>query len=434
MIWLYRLLFPPALVLASPYYLYRMRKRGGYRRDWIQRFGTGPAYPPPPIGVKRIWIQAVSVGEVQALDPLLRAWEQRADLEVVLTTTTSTGYALARDKWGQHLRGIGLFPLDFLPCSRRAWDRIRPDLVLLMESEIWPEHLEQARRRGIPALLVNARLSDRSFRRYRRFPFIARWAFPQLDHVLAATPGDEARFRQLHPSPESVTLAGNLKLDLHLEPVLSAEDRCNGRAALGFASLPGEADPLVLLGSSTWPGEEAFLIETLTAARGDGLDVRLLLVPRHAERGDDLEKLLRSVGLPWSRRSTGIPVPTDNAIYLADTTGELRILTQLADLAFIGKSLPPQTEGQSPIECAAFGIPLVTGPGMSNFRDIVDGLVAADGCRRANSLADVRDALLKLLREPEARHTLAAHARQWREDSCGATAVVIRTIDSLLNA
>lgn len=433
MIWLYRLFFLPALILASPYYLYRMRKRGGYRRDWTQRFGSGPAYPPPANGVHRIWIQAVSVGEIQALDPLLRDWEQRPDLEVVLTTTTSTGYALARDKWGRHLRGVGLFPLDFLPCSRRTWNRIRPDLVLLMEGEIWPEHLEQAQRRGIPALLVNARLSDRSFRRYRRFPAIARWTLPRLRRVLAATPGDEARFRQLHPRPESVTLAGNLKLDLHLEPVLSPDDRTNRRAALGFAPPHGEAAPLVLLGSSTWPGEEAFLIETLTTAHENGLDVRLLLVPRHAERGDDLEKLLRSTGLPWSRRSTGATAAPDNAIYLADTTGELRTLTQLADLAFIGKSLPPHTEGQTPIECAAFGVPMVTGPGMSNFRDIVDGLAAAGGCRRANTTGAARDALLQLLREPEARHTLATHARQWRENSRGATAVVTRTIDSLLN-
>ncbi|MEI6861236.1 MAG: glycosyltransferase N-terminal domain-containing protein, partial [Verrucomicrobiota bacterium] len=161
MIWLYRLLFPPVLLFAAPYYLWRMRRRGGYRRHFTQRLGATPSLPPKTPGVPRIWLQAVSVGEMLALGPLLEGL-RAAGGEIYLTTTTSTGYAEARNRYTPLVLALGYFPADIWPFSRRAWDAVQPDLVVLMESERWPEHLAQARGRGVPVVCVNARLSDRS--------------------------------------------------------------------------------------------------------------------------------------------------------------------------------------------------------------------------------------------------------------------------------
>ena len=158
MIWIYRVLFLPLLLVTLPYYLRRMLKRGGYARDFHHRLGFLDRVPAKTAGVKRIWIQAVSVGELLAAAPLLESLQGDAGIEVVLTTTTSTGYTLARERYNDLAAALGVFPLDFWPCSSLAWRRVDPDLVILLEGELWPEHLHQARVRDVPVLLVNARL------------------------------------------------------------------------------------------------------------------------------------------------------------------------------------------------------------------------------------------------------------------------------------
>ena len=158
MIWLYRLLFLPTLLVAAPYYLRRMRKRGGYGPNFSHRFGGTPPLPPKRPGVRRIWLQAVSVGEMLAIGPLLEALRQDGTVEIYLTTTTSTGHQLARERYGPLVVALGYFPLDWWPFSWRAWRRIQPDLAILMEGERWPEHIRQAARRRVPVLSINARL------------------------------------------------------------------------------------------------------------------------------------------------------------------------------------------------------------------------------------------------------------------------------------
>jgi 3-deoxy-D-manno-octulosonic-acid transferase len=412
-IWVYRLLFLPALLLASPYYLWRMRKRGGYAEGFTHRFGAVPPLPAKAPGRKRVWLQAVSVGEMLAIGPLLAGL--RADgCDTYLTTTTSTGYALAKEKYAHLTIGIGYFPLDFWAFNARAWRHVQPDLCVLMEGERWPEHVHAACVRGVPLACVNARLSDRSFRRSARAKWAVRTFARGITCVLCAAKRDEQRFRALGFAPARLGTTGNLKLDVTI-PLLDAPAKAALRREVG---LPAEG--LVLLGSSTWPGEEKALLEALQQARARGLPVSLLLVPRHAERRDELRAWLESSGLRFHFRSTGA-APGEVDVAVGDTTGELRRLTQLADLVFVGKSLAPHDGGQTPVEAAILGKPVLHGPAMTNFRDIIRSLTDAAAVRRIETAAELSAACVALLEETEPRERLAAAARAWSEANRGAT-------------
>jgi 3-deoxy-D-manno-octulosonic-acid transferase len=428
MIFLYRLLFLPLLVVALPRYLGRMFRRGGYMRMMRGRLGLGRWLPAPPKGVRRVWVQAVSVGEFQAVAPVIEELCRRGDRQVVLTVTTSTAYALALEKFSGVCLDIRPFPLDFWACSAAAWRRIRPDISILMEGELWPEHLRQAQVRGVPVMLVNARMSDRSWRRFRRFEFPARrLVLERLTRILAGNEQDARRFELL--GAENVSYAGQLKCDAPVAPLLDAGAKKALREEL-FPALPEGA--LVVLGSSTWPGEEAFLVRALLQLRVGGLDVRLLLVPRHAERRTEVAQVLDASGLAWHWRSKGGAVREGAIVHLADTTGELRRLTQAADFAFIGKSLPPHGEGQSPIEAAALGVPSVMGPGMSNFRDIARGLAESGSSLRAGDEAEATVLLSKLATDPALRAEMSAKAVAWFQSQRGARKRTLDAIDALL--
>lgn len=425
MIWVYRFLFLPLLLVASPYYLWRMRKRGGYGENFSNRFG-GVALPAKTPGRKRVWLQAVSVGEMLAIAPLLEALRREGKAEVYLTTTTSTGYRLARERYAALTIGIGYFPLDFWCFSARAWSRVQPDLCILMEGERWPEHVHQAASRGVPVLSVNARLSDRSYRRSMQWGFLLRPLSRGITRVLCASKRDEQRFRSLGFPADRVQTTGNLKLDVAI-PLLAEAERAQLRRELGLA------DGLILLGSSTWPGEEAALLTALKAARERGREVSLLLVPRHAERREELRALLEKSGLRFHFRSAGAaPGVVDVAV--GDTTGELRKFTQLADLVFVGKSLAPHDGGQTPVEAAILEKPLLHGPRMTNFREIIRTLTEAGAVRKVETHSELITAVVELLNDEPQRARLAAAAHEWHEANRGATERTLVEVRRLLSA
>ena len=418
MLWLYRLLFVPVLLVLAPRYLWRMRRRGGYGANFAQRFGAVPNLPPRTR--RRVWLQAVSVGEMLAVGPILQALH-REGVDLYLTTTTSTGYALANERYRSWVGGIGYFPMDWWPFVDRAWRRIKPDLLILAEGERWPEHLRAARKRGVPVIAMNARLSDRSFARLGKVRGAARLMFQGITRLLPASARDEARFIALGVPPERITTTGNIKLDVDIPPI-GDDERARLRHELG---LPGG---LLMLGSSTWPGEEAALIEVLRRVRSGGLRCSLLIVPRHAERRGEIESLLATSGLRFHLRSRGA-CPGEVDIAVADTTGELRRLTQLADLVFVGKSLPPHTEGQTPVEAAALQKPILFGPGMGNFRAIADDLVRRGAARQVSDAEELGVSCETLLRDEAQRTALARAAARWRAENVGAverTLIVIR--------
>ena len=415
-IWLYRILFLPIFAFMLPKYLRRMRRRGGYVKNLSHRFGGHPRLPPKGPHTRRIWLQAVSVGEVLAVGPILEAL-RRDGVEVYLTATTSTGYRLADDRYQGLTVGIGYFPIDWWLFSARAWRRIAPDMAILTEGERWPEHVRQARLRGVPIININARISDRSFARLR---FCRRWApavprllLADITRVLACSSQDAERFRELGFPAERLQVTGNIKLDVAIA-ILSETEKAALRRELG---LPPEE--MVFLGSSTWPGEEQALIGALRAVRAAGLSCCLLLVPRHAERRFEIEQMLRESGLRFHFRSRG---PAKGAVDVAvgDTTGELRRLTQIADLVFVGKSLPPHTDGQTPVEAAVLERPLILGPGMGNFAAISRNLIARGAACRVTDAASLASEARELLRDSGRRATLGAAAAAWRSENRGA--------------
>lgn len=423
MTWVYRILFPTLLVLTLPYYLWRMIRRGGYGTDFSHRLGFFPDLGPVPAGRRRFWIQAVSVGEIQAIGPLLRRLKAAGNVEIVLTTTTSTGYRIAKELHAANADRIGIFPADLWPCSALAWRRIRPDVVVLVEGELWPEHLAQARSHGVPAVLINGRLSDRSFARHLRLRPLSRRLFSRFSAILAGSEEDARRFRELGLSPVNT---GNLKFDVAPPSAVDATAASRLRESLGFAGCE-----CVVLGSSTWPGEETMLLRSITALRGSGLDVRLLLVPRHAERRHEVSGEVEASGLKWHLRSSGAAAPAGTVVHVADTTGELRTLTAAADLAFCGKSLPPNEGGQTPVEAAAAGLAIVYGPRMTNFHEMCRQLESSEAAFRTQDAAQAEAVIARLVRDPQERRSVGARALRWCADNRGATE---RTAVALLKA
>ncbi|MBN2234393.1 MAG: 3-deoxy-D-manno-octulosonic acid transferase, partial [Opitutales bacterium] len=275
MIWLYRILYLPLFLLLIPYYLRRMFRRGGYLPMMRERFGW-VEFPPKRSGDrKRVWIQAVSVGELLAIGPLIQRLRSSADWDVFVSTTTSTGYAMAKETYRKDAAHVFAFPLDFWPFVRRAWLRVAPDLVILTEGEMWPEHLHQAKKRGIPSVLINARISDRTSARLKAMPFGVSIMHGCVSAIGAASTMDADRILALGIPQNRVRVTGNLKFDAVDGAKVSDEEI---EAMCADAGWNMQDDHRVVIGASTWSGEEKLIIDAMCALRSEGAKLRLILV------------------------------------------------------------------------------------------------------------------------------------------------------------
>jgi 3-deoxy-D-manno-octulosonic-acid transferase len=427
MLWLYRLIFLPVLIVSAPIYGWRTRRRDSYEGAFSQRMGALPIMPPKRAGCRRVWLQAVSVGELLAAGPVIDALAARPDFEVFLTTTTSTSQQLAQERYAGKVAAVACFPLDFWPIVARAWRRIQPDLVILTEGERWPEHIAQARRSRVPVICINARMSDRSFRRMRAIRALMPALMGGISRLLAVSIQDAKRFGELGFTPDQVATTGNLKVDTVIPP-LDETTRTAWRTELGFGS-----DDLILLGASTWPGEEEALIRAWRLAKKlttCARPLRLLVVPRHAERRAEVEAVVAREGVRHRLRTRG-EVGGEVDICIADTTGELQRLTQLADIVFVGKSLRPHRNGQTPVEAAGTGRALVFGPGMANFRTIAGALEDCGAALRVSDETALVATICRLVADPAQRERLGAAGLAWHQANRGALARTLEVIEGV---
>ena len=418
---LYTFLYALGFVLLSPAFLYKMWKRGKYRENFFQRFGRYSPELRQRLANKtapRCWIQAVSVGEVNLALLLLKRLPQ---FQIVLSTTTSTGYALAKERLPADVTLV-YFPQDFPPCVRRAYDLIAPDCVVLLESEVWPNHIWEGARRDVPLFLINARMSPRSARRHRKVQWLFRHVFDKLTLVCAQSEEDAGNFRAF--GARHVEMTGNLKYDASLpEAGVPKVDPRQVLADIGVAP----TRPILVAGS-THPGEEEILFDLLPKLREKLPDLFLVLVPRHVERTPEIVELAKRKNIALTLRKDGSPV-SNPVCLLVNTTGELKWFYSAATVIFVGKSLVGEG-GQNIVEAAASGHPVVFGPNMQNFKAIAAEFVAAGACVQVQDRYELEHAFRDLLHDENLRAKITAAAKSVIERNVGATG---RTVDRIVD-
>ncbi len=412
---LYNIVFPMAVLLMLPSFLVRMIRRGKYRHKFGQRFGIySPGVREKISGTGRVWLHAVSVGEVNIALKLIQALRDAdPSLVFILSTTTSTGFKLAASRKSPWLEPI-YNPLDFLPVVRRVMQTIRPRALILVEAEVWPNVVCEARRLGAKAVLVNARLSPRSEKRFRAARMIAAPLFNQLDALYLQEPEDIARWTSLGVRQDKLHVTGSIKFD---DSAAAARPIRNFRPVLDALGVPVDAP--VLLGGSTFEGEEEILARVFLQLRKSRPDLFLILVPRHHERGDAVARQMERLGLTVARR-TQSDQRTRPDILLVDTTGELVSWYLCATVVFMGKSLCGRG-GQNPAEPLAAGVPVVFGPHMRNFASLVQGLLRNQAAMEISDEATLQVAVESLLSSPEKRNAMVRRGVKCLEIHRGAT-------------
>lgn len=424
---LYNFLFTLALLIGSPILLLRLRRRGNWRRGFAQRFGRYDAKIKQSITNRdTLWIHAVSVGEVHLCQQLVAALEERLpNLKIVISTTTSTGMQTLRDRLPPHVTKI-YYPVDRRKYVLRALSTMHPKGIVLVEAEIWPNFLWRAAELRTPVFLVNARVSDRSYRGYRLYGFLFRKIFQSFARVCCPTETDRERLLGIGCRPASVDVVGNVKYDTAQH--LPSRQHDAGRVLERMGVKPGT---LVIVAGSTHPGEEVVLGRVFQRLRSRFPELFLILVPRHFERSENAMRELESLGLNVALRRVAKrrerPRPGRPECLLVNTTGELRAFYDVADVVFVGKSLTAEG-GQNPIEPAFAGKPVITGPHMQNFRTIVETFNKSDAMIQVRDEAELEEALAGLLSSPALRNELGARAKNVVLENSGAIA---RTADAI---
>jgi len=425
----YNLALISLLVITAPWWMWRMATTHKYREGWKERLGEIPghlarmrAYEGLPI----IWLHAVSVGEVLAVSRLVSELDFTfAGYRLLISTTTASGQALARERFGSNR--VFYCPLD-LPWAVHAYlTALQPRLLILAESELWPNLLTSCFRRRIPVAVVNARVSDRSWPRYRVLQPLWKPLLARLSAVLAQTEVDADRLRELGCAPDRLSVSGNLKFD-----VRTADE---SDATLLLRTLAGRL--LLVVAGSTLEGEEAVLLDAWPRVLESNPRLVLVIAPRHPERFAAVADRIARSGFPWVRRSEWPSKPMAaleplraGQIVLLDTIGELASVYSLARLAFVGGSLVP-AGGHNPLEPAQFGVPIVMGPHYANFRAITEDLLSHHALQIAKR-EELVSTLSRLVGDSAAAEVMGAHARDVFERQAGATERSLQALRNLV--
>lgn len=417
---LYTLLIYCAAPFATALVLWRGLRDRNHWQALGERFGWGHAANSAPT----LWLHAVSLGEMTAAAPLARALRARyPENPLVLTTATATGRARAKGLFGEGV-DVRFLPYDTPGAVARFLDRIRPRLAVIMETELWPNLFKECEHRGVPLVLASARLSAKSVSRYRRLGSLFRGIFSATSLIAAQTSKDAERFVAIGAQSARTHVIGSIKFDMELSA--GAADR-GGALRASFGARP------TWIAGSTHAGEEEQVLaahEELRAGRADAL---LLLVPRHPDRFRAVAELLRSRGLGFTTRSSGIPPQAATPVLLVDSVGELAALYASADVAFVGGSLVP-IGGHNLLEPAALGVPVLTGPHHSNSQDVARLLLREGAALQVNDARELAAALERLMADPAERRRIGAIGRHIVESNRGSVARLLDLIEPLLPA
>ena len=425
---LYNILFFIGFLLASPYYFFRLQRRGNWRKGFAQRFAKYPPQLKQVITNSHVlWIHAVSVGEVGLCTQLIAALQPLLpNMKIVVSTTTTTGMAELRRRLPTHISKI-YYPIDRRKYVNRALALINPEAIILVEAEIWPNFIWRVKRLGIPLFLANARISDRSFPRYKQFGFIFRELFATFTGVGCQSEEDAQRLRELGGQPEVVQVVGNLKFDA---AKLDEKRELNVPALFRQLGIPSDA--LILVAGSTHAGEEVILENLARRLRSRYAKLFLVLVPRHAERCREVGRQIRAQGAKFIFRNEVTPdtqyKPGDLDCLLVNTTGELKFFYEHATVVFVGKSLTAMG-GQNPIEPGALGKAMVFGPNMQNFADVTQGFLKAQGAIQVKDPEALEQAVSKLLADGKLRAEMGRNAFRVVRENQGS---IDRTVEMIL--
>lgn len=418
-----RYLYTLAMYLVTPLIVLRLLARGvrygDYHKRWRERFG----YFDAPGFKGSLWVHAVSVGEVNAAEPLIKALQaDYPNAPLVVTTVTPTGSERVRQLFGDSVFHVYL-PYDLPFAVSRFFKRVRPRLAIIVETEIWPNLYFACRRRSIPLMIVNARLSERSLRGYKPMGSLVAQALRCVQQIAAQSRTDAARYRELGADREKVTVTGNLKFDM---PVPYDAERKGEELRQQWGCLRP-----VWIAGSTHEGEELPVLEAHLEVLKRLPDALLLMAPRHPERFKLVESSARSLGFTVGTRSADRVPSAAHQVFVIDAMGELMPFYAGSDLAFVGGSLVP-IGGHNVLEPAALSTPVLVGPHTFNFEEITLTLIGEGGASRVNTPEDLGAAVLQLLRDPPQRKRMGEAARIVFDSERGAVKRVMGMIDGLL--
>jgi 3-deoxy-D-manno-octulosonic-acid transferase len=421
---LYSLLLFLALIVSTPWWLLQMLRHGKYRTGWGERLGSVPQRMLRDSGDSTIWIHAVSVGEVLAISRLVEELKARLPgWRIVVSTTTDTGQKLARQRFGES--NVFYLPLDLPFAVRPFFQALSPKLVVLAESEFWPNLLRWAQLSGAAVAVVNARVSDRSLPGYLRFRRLLQPVMRDVDLLLAQSDEDARRLVQIGAPAERVHVSGNLKFEVKLP----AKSDIVGQFR---DTIEREGIGPVMVAGSTLEGEETMLLEMLRNVAAEYPGALLVLAPRHPQRFNAVAELLASSRLPFQRRSQWDGAEAlAGGIFLLDTIGELASLYEFADVTFIGGSLVARG-GHNVLEAAQFGKAILVGPHTENFRDIIDIFRRADALRVVTPQS-LTSTVLRLLEDDDGRAALGQRALEIMRLQLGATERTVNAVLGLLS-
>jgi 3-deoxy-D-manno-octulosonic-acid transferase len=432
MYFIYSLLLGLGFLILLPRFLLDAFRHGKYVAGFSERLGT--LSPLPNNGRPVVWIHCVSVGETQAARPLVQRLRERyPNYRIAVSTTTLTGQNLAREVFNHDAAKVFYFPFDWRWVVRRSLKAIKPDAVLIVETELWPGFLRECKRQQIPVAIVNGRLSEQSFRRYRMIRGFMTQVLSSLNLAIMQTDADAERLRALGMNQDKTLVAGSLKFD-------AGDIKSSDSLAVEFRERFKLSDdrPLILAASTHAP-EEAIILDAFkqVASKSD-LRPRLMIAPRHPERFSEVATLIEASGLSWTRRTSARqPADTDTEVILLNSIGELQSVYSLAPIVFVGGSIA-KTGGHNILEPAATGAAVITGAHTHNFQAIVETFVKAGAIVQLSKVSDfeatieLANTISSLLADQSRRHELGVRARRLVEENRGATERTLRALGPLL--